>query len=308
MRPGLPVWRSLQYVPAHVEKYVAGAHTRGADAIILDLEDSVPPAEKGGARAGLAAAARQVGQAGADVLVRINGPEPMAAEDIAAAVGPGVAALSIAKAESPDQIRRLDALVTAAERKAGVADGTTGFLLLIESAAAFLQMADIARASPRVVALSMGAEDFAADVGLEPGEDTLQMPRQQVVIAAAAAGVMALGLIGAAVRFDDAEGYLAMARRSRRFGFVGSSCIHPSQIPLLNQAFSPTEDEIERARVVVAAAEAAEREGRGAFALNGKMIDAPVVAQAERALARHRAISARQERLKAWSSVSAAGP
>jgi citrate lyase subunit beta/citryl-CoA lyase len=290
---GLPVWRSLQYVPAHVEKYVATAHTRGADAIILDLEDSVPLAEKADARRGLPAAARQVGQAGADVLVRINSPPSMAAEDIAAAVGPDVAALSIAKAESADQLRRLDEATSEAERRAGVAEGRTAFLILIESAQGFLAMTEIARASPRVVALSMGNEDFAADVGMEPGEDTLLLPKQQLVIAAAAAGVMALGLVGAAVRFDDPEGYLAVARRSRRFGFVGSSCIHPSQIPLLNQAFSPTPEELAHARRVVEGAKAAEGEGRGAYSLDGRMIDAPIVLRAERLIARAAAIEAR---------------
>lgn len=285
--------RSLLYVPAHSERFISKAHERGADAIILDLEDAVPPAEKDAARAAVPGAARQVGQAGADVLVRINSPLDMAAEDIAAAVVPGVTALYVSKAETVDQIRRIDALTARAEAHAGVTAGATRLVLLIESAVGFLDMADLARASGRVVALSLGSEDFAADVGLDPAEDTLLMPKQQLVITAAAVGVMALGLVGGAVRFDDPEGYLAMARRSRRFGFSGSSAIHPSQIPLLNQAFSPSPEEMAQAARVVEASKAALAEGRGAFSMDGRMVDAPIVARAQRLLSRHAAIEAR---------------
>ena len=291
-----PVWRSLQYVPAHVEKFVASAHTRGADAIILDLEDSVPPEEKTRARGLVASAAERVGQAGADVLVRINQPADMAAADIEAAVGPAVVALYLPKVESPDEVRRIESAVEAAEARAGLAAGHTRLVILIESAAGFLDMAAIAKASPRVVALSMGAEDFCQDVGMEPSEETLLGPRQQLVIAAAAAGVMPLGLMGVATRFDQPEAYLEMARRSRRFGFAGSSCIHPSQIPLLNEAFSPTEKEVAYATRVLAEFDAAVAAGRGAVALDGKMIDAPIVARARALLDRHAAIQSRSSR------------
>ena len=288
-----PVWRSLQYVPAHVEKFVASAHTRGADAIILDLEDSVPPEEKARARGLAASAAERVGRAGADVLVRINQPAEMAAADIEAAVGPAVVALYLPKVESSDEVRRIEAQVAAAEGKAGLPAGHTRLVVLIESAAGFLEMVAIAKASARIVALSLGAEDFCQDVGMEPSEETLLGPRQQLVIAAAAAGVMPLGLIGVATRFDQPDAYLEMARRSRRFGFAGASCIHPSQIPLLNEAFSPGEKEVAYASRVLAEFDAAVASGRGAVALDGKMIDAPIVARARDLLDRHAAIQAR---------------
>lgn len=293
-----PVWRSLQYVPTHVEKFVASAHTRGADAIILDLEDAVPPEEKARARGLVQSAAERVGRAGADVLVRINALEAMAADDIAAAVSPAVVALALPKVESADDLLRTTDLVAEAEARCGLPEGHTGFYVLIESAAGFLRMAEIARATPRVTALALGGEDFCADVGMEPSEETLLGPKQALIIAAAAAGVMPLGVVGVATRFDDIEGYLAMARRSRAYGFAGSSCIHPSQIPLLNQAFSPTEKELEMAARVVAEAQAASAAGRGAFAIDGRMIDAPVVSRAQALLARHAAIEARVRRLQ----------
>lgn len=292
MTQELPVWRSLLYVPTHVEKFVASAHTRGSDAIILDLEDAVPPAEKARARGLVATAAQRVGQGGADVLVRINGPD-LADDDIDAAVGSAVTALYLPKVESADEVRRLSDRIAAAEGRAGVPDGRTRLVALIESAKGWLNMAQIAAASPRLAALSLGSEDFCADVGMEPSEETLMLPKQQLIITAASAGLMAFGVVGVNTNFKDEDAYLSMAKRSRGFGYSGSSAIHPSQVPLLNAAFSPDPAEIAHAERVIAAAQDAEREGRGAVALDGKMIDAPIVARAQALLARHRAILAR---------------
>ncbi len=292
MNETLPVWRSLLYVPTHVEKFVASAHTRGSDAVILDLEDAVPPAEKVRARGLVASAAERVGQGGADVLVRINGPA-LADDDIDACVGPHVAALYLPKVESGDEVRRLSDRIAAAEGRAGIPEGRTRLVVLIESAKGWLNMGEIAAASPRLVALSLGSEDFCVDVGMEPSEETLMLPKQQLIITAASAGLMAFGVVGVNTNFADQEAYLAMARRSRRFGYSGSSAIHPTQVALLNAAFSPDEAEIAHAKRVIAAAQAAGLEGRGAVALDGKMIDAPIVARAQALLARNRAILAR---------------
>lgn len=290
-----PVWRSLQYVPAHVEKYVSSPHIAAADAVILDLEDSVPADLKAFARAGLAKAIPTVARAGADVLVRINDGD-LATEDIAAAVQPGVAALVIPKVRDAARLKQLDQSVSAAEAVAGLASGSVRFVVLIETADGFLDMLAIARATPRVVAINLGNEDFAFDLGMEASEETLLMPRQQLAIVAAAAGVMPLGLMGPATRFDDPDAYRALALRSRRFGFVGSSCIHPSQIAILNEAFAPTAEAVGEARRLVEAAEEAGAEGRGAFAIDGRMIDRPIIARAEALLRRHQAIERRGTR------------
>lgn len=286
-----PVWRSLQYVPAHVEKYVSSPHVSEADAVILDLEDSVPADRKALARAGLAQAVATVGRTGADVLVRINDGD-MAAPDIEAAVRPGVAALVIPKVRDAARLRHLDRLVTDAEGRAGVSPGTVRFVVLIETADAFLDMLAIARATPRVIAISLGNEDFALDLGMEASDETLAMPRQQLVIVATAASIMPLGLMGVATRFDDPDAYRALALKSRRFGFVGSSCIHPSQIAILNEAFSPGAEQLVEAARIVAEAVEAERAGRGAFSIDGRMIDRPMVARAEALLRKQQAILA----------------
>jgi citrate lyase subunit beta / citryl-CoA lyase len=274
-----PVWRSLQYVPAHVEKYVSSPHIAAADAVILDLEDSVPVDRKTDARAGLDGAIAIVARSGADVLVRINDGD-MAAPDIAAAVKPAVAALVIPKVRDAARLKHLDQLVSDAEGRAGMTRGVTRFVVLIETADGFLDMLAIARATPRVIAINLGNEDFALDVGMEPSDETLALPRQQLAIVAAAARIMPLGLMGVATHFDDLDAYRALVLKSRRFGFVGSSCIHPSQIAVLNEAFSPTPDQLLYAERVVQGATEAERTGRGAFTIDGRMIDAPIVARA----------------------------
>lgn len=288
-----PVWRSLQYVPAHIERYVASPHIAAADAVILDLEDSVPADRKAHARAGLADAIPTVGSAGADVLVRINDGD-MAAEDIAAAVRPGVSALVIPKVRNVAQLKHLDGLVSDAEARAGMASGSVRFVVLIETADGFLDMPAIARASQRTIALNLGNEDFAFDLGMEASEETLLMPRQHLVIVAAATGLMPLGLMGSATRFDDPDAYRALALKSRRFGFVGSSCIHPSQIAVLNEAFSPAAEQVVEARRLVQAAEAAGADGRGAFSIDGRMVDGPIVARARALIHRHQTIEARR--------------
>lgn len=287
-----PVWRSLLYVPAHHEKHVGSARVREADAVILDLEDAVPPESKALARAALDAAIKAVGRWGADVLVRVNAEADLVEADVRVAVRPGVCALVLPKVESADAIRRMDRLVQAAEAEAGMAEGATRLLVLIESAKGLLALPSVLEASARIIAVNLGNEDFARDLGVEPSEETLRLPRQQMVIAAAASGVAPLGLIGQATRFDDLDGYRELAIRSRRLGHVGAACIHPSQIAVLNAVFSPSEKEVSEALAIVDAARMA---GAGAFALNGRMIDKPILSRAQALLERRRMIERKIE-------------
>jgi citrate lyase subunit beta/citryl-CoA lyase len=297
MPSSLPVWRSILYVPANVEKFIASAHTRGADCIQLDLEDSVVPSEKERARAGVAAAVKRVGCAGADVIVRVNRPLRMAVRDIEAAVCAEVLGLTIPKVDSAEHLRLLDELVSELEIERGLAAGATRFVAIIESAEAYLRMPAIATATPRLVAMILGAEDFALDLGIEPEEQALTTAKQQLIIAARAAGLMPLGLLGSIASYGDNAQFEAMALRSRRFGFMGATCIHPRQVPILNRAYAPTSAEIGRARAIVQEAERARAQGRGAFEIDGLMVDAPIVQRAEQLLARHAILVAREARL-----------
>jgi citrate lyase subunit beta/citryl-CoA lyase len=292
----LPLWRSLLYVPAHVERFVARAHERGADCIQLDLEDSVPAAEKAQARQGVAQAAARVRRGGADVVVRINRPLSLAVRDIEVAVGPHVDGLVISKVDSAGHLRLLDELIAEVELQRGLPEGHTKIIALVESASAWPRLGEIAQASPRIVALNMGAEDLALDCGMEADAETLWLPKQQLVFAAAAAGILALGVMGSTTRFDDEDAFRAIVRRSRRFGFSGASCIHPRQVAILNEGFAPSPEEVAQARRINEALARAEAEGRGAVALDGRMIDAPIAARARRVLAQQDAIEARQAR------------
>ena len=277
----LPVWRSLLFVPVTARRFVDGAARRGADAIILDLEDSVAASEKDRARTLVPEAAEIVSRGGADVVVRINRPLRLAVRDIEAAVGPGVLALALPKVDGPEHVRLLAEIIDEIEIERGMVPGTTRLIAMVETAAAFFRIAEIARAHPRLCALNLGAEDFATSAGISPDAEALSMPKQMAVFAARAAGIMPLGFIGTVAEFHDLEGFRQTIRRSRRLGFIGASVIHPSQVPILNEEFGWSDAEVDRARRMVATYDAAKAQGLGAVAFEGKMIDVPVVERAQ---------------------------
>jgi len=293
MKPGLPVWRSLMYVPVNVEKYVDKAHTRGADCIQVDLEDSVPMAEKDRARTLVPGVAARVRRGGADVVVRINRPLSMAVRDIEASVGPDVNGLAITKTQSGDHLKLLDELVGELEAKRGLPHGHTRFIAMVETPASFFRMPEIANAVERLAAMNIGGEDFALENGMAPVEETLQMPKQQMIFAARSAGIMPLGFIASVAGFGQWDAFRAMVNRSRQFGFMGAGCIHPGQVPIVNGEYTPSGEEVAYAKRIVEENAKAEAAGRASFALDGKMIDIPVVVRAERLIARHAAIQLR---------------
>ena len=294
MKENLPVWRSLLYVPVNVEKYVEKAHTRGADCLQLDLEDSVPSSEKAAARKLVAAAAKRVRRAGGDVVVRINSPRELAEPDLEFSIDQNVDGIAVTKAQSADHIRRIDDYISNLEAKRGLRNGHTRLIAMVETPGAFFQMPAIAQASPRLAAMNIGGEDFALETGMEPTEETLLMPKQQMVFAARAAGIMPLGFIASVAGFGDWDAFARMVRRSRQFGFMGAGCIHPGQVPIVNREYSPSADEVAYARRIVAENAKHEAAGRASWSLDGKMIDVPVVVRAQRLLARHAAIEARE--------------
>jgi len=282
----LPAWRSMMFCPANAERFVAKAHTRGADAIILDLEDSVAAADKAVARAVVGAAARSVGQGGADVLVRINRELHWAVEDIAAAVGPAVMGLVIPKVMGPEHIRLLAEVVTERELALGLPVGHTRFVALVESAAALEHLNAIARADDRMVAMAVGGEDLATNLDAEPSADALYVAKMLGLHAARAAGILPMGVLASVAGVAESDAYRAMLKRSRALGFACASCVHPAQVPLLNAAFGLSEAELARARRLVAAYEEGVARGAGAVLFEGAMVDKPVADRAYRLLAR----------------------
>jgi citrate lyase subunit beta/citryl-CoA lyase len=294
MTRALPMWRSLLFVPVTVRKFVDGAASRGADAIILDLEDSIAASEKERARQLLQEAADIVARRGAEVVVRINRPWRQTLKDLEAAVSPRVRALALPKVESADHVSMIAEVLNELEAERGMAKGATQLIAMIESAAAFFRIAEIARAHPRVAALTLGSEDFALSAGMLPEAEGLLYPKQQVVFASRAAGILPLGFVGTVADFGDLDAFRAVVRRSKRLGFVGASVIHPSQVPILNEEFRPARDEVDAARRIMAAYDAALAAGTGAIVVDGKMVDVPVVERARQVVAREEAIATRE--------------
>ncbi|MBN9332443.1 CoA ester lyase [Devosia sp.] len=250
--------RSLLYVPADQERFIAKAHLRGADAVILDLEDAVPEDRKAFARGNLVEAAKSLRQGSGAVAVRINSGSE---EDVEAALRTGVDLLVFPKANSLAVLDELDAMM----QQHGGAE--IPVLATIESPAGVLDAAAICR-HPRLAAVNLGSEDFALELGGVPDPDVLRMPKLLVHYAAKAAGKRSLGLLRSIADYADTGAIAEAAREARRHGFDGATCVHPSAVQLLNEAFAPTVAEIEWARAVVAT--------DGTVSLNGKMIDKPL--------------------------------
>lgn len=288
MKDNPALWRSLLFVPVLAERFVAKAHQRNADVIILDLEDSILPDRKAEARAALADATKQVGQGGASICVRINRPLELALPDIDAAVAAGATALMLPKVMGPEHVRLLSEVTLAAERRHRKAEGDTGILAVVETAAALPLLGAIASADRRVVAIGVGGEDLATELEAVPSGDSLYLPAMMALIAARAAGILPLGSLGAFAAFDDLETYRAAMRRSRALGFACAGCIHPAQVAVINEIYGPSGAEVERARRLIATFEAAVAAGAGAVAFEGAMLDLPVVQRARKLLARAR--------------------
>ena len=280
-----PVWRLMLYVPATSEKFIEKAHERGADAIKIDLEDAVALAEKARARTLVRSAAKTVARGGADVLVRVNRPLRMAVDDLEASVWPEVHGLVLPKVESADHIGFLAEIITELEDERDMQRGHIKLMALIETPRGYSNVRDIAHSSERLSAIALGQEDFSAEMGMvEPEGMSLLSYYQTVQVAAREAGILPIGYPGSIAEFTDLELFKSNALIARKLGFDGGACIHPKQVPILNEAFTPTDEEIDRSERMVAAYDAAMAAGDGAVAFEGKMIDVPVVARAERIL------------------------
>ena len=285
MLQALPFWRSMLFVPVNVPRFVARAHQRGADALILDLEDSLPVGQKLEGRAQLAAAVEALSAQGAQLVVRVNSSLRLVAADLEAAVLPGVRAICLPKVSGAAQLRWVADAISELEDERGLEEGAVGLIALIESAEALASLPEIARATPRLWAITLGSEDFSAEQGMVPNGETLLFPSQQIVFAARAAGITPLGFIGSIAEYGDLDAFRDTIRRSRHLGLRGGFCIHPDQVRVMNEEFAPSIEDLAEARAVIAAYEDALAEGRGTARYQGKMIDKPVVARAREVLA-----------------------
>jgi citrate lyase subunit beta/citryl-CoA lyase len=276
--------RSLLFVPGNRPERVAKAFACGADVVIIDLEDSVPAQDK---RAAREAAATAVERPHA-VFVRVNGFEaPDCYEDLLSVVRPGLGAVVLPKAESAAQLATLDWLIAQLERQRGMPAGGVALVPLVETARGVESLAALAGATPRVRRLSFGVADYSLDLGLQPGpgEPELAYIRARLVHCSRAAGLEP-PLDSVVVEVRDPVRFRDSASRARALGMGGKLCIHPDQVPVANEVFSPTPAELERARAIVAAFDAATGRGEAAITVGGEFVDAPVVERARRLLTR----------------------
>lgn len=284
MPPAQSTARSFLYVPGDRRDRIDGAASRGADALILDLEDAVPVARKEVARQTVARWLGEEGPGPPELWVRINAGS--AGADISACVTGRVTGLVAPKAEVR-LLAEVDELLAAQEAMLGVPRGRFAVLALIETAAGLLSAPEVTAAA-RVVRLGLGEVDLAADLGLVVTESRAEMAplRLQLVVASAAAGITAPAG-PTSTDFRDLDALRASTRALFRLGFRGRTAIHPAQLPVINEVFSPTPEEVEAARQLVAAYEDAVREGRGVLTDDrGRMVDVAVVRSARDLLAR----------------------
>ena len=306
------VRRSKLYVPVNREKFIAKAWTRGADCIIIDLEDSIAPADKASARKMVKDVLPVVQKGGAEVQIRIN--RDFEEADLDAVVLPGVNSLMIPKCETAEEIERLDDLVTQLEKERGLPDGSIQFDLIFESAKGIINVDHVADSNPRIVSITSGQADLSVDLGFtrfkELNFDQYFYAENRILYAACAAKVQPHG-IGAQNNVDftrvsmGQEAMLKACRHAFWMGYMGTSAIHPGWVKPANQGFAPPESEVALARKVKSALDEAYGRGEGSVSVDGKMYDVANMKHVHYLLARAEAIEKRN--IEKTAAVEAAG-
>lgn len=287
--------RSLLFVPGNRQNMLDKARPLPTDVLTLDLEDAVPVTEKAAARNLVRASIASMARPGRSTFVRVNSlGTGLTQADLEAVVAPGLDGISLPKVESAQDVEKVDLLLGTLEKARGLTAGTVKMIAWLESARGLLEAQHIAHASPRVVGLALGADDYTLDMGIVRSEsgDELFYPRSIIATAAMAAGAAPLDT--PYVNYKDEAGLVKDACFARQLGFKGKFLIHPSQIETVNRIFSPSAGEVEQARKVVAAFAEAVAHGTAVTSVEGKMVDTPVAERARKLLALAKAIAAKE--------------
>lgn len=282
--------RCVLYVPGNETRKIEKAVTLGADCVCLDLEDGVALNRKTDARGAIANAFRSLDFGKSEKLGRINGiGTGYESEDLEALVPAHPDGIVVPKVSDAEELRWVSGRIAELETRHGIAVGMITLIGMIENARGLLNLREIANADPRLQALIFGAEDYAADVGAMRTREGWEVlyARSAVVTACAAFGLQAIDLLY--LDFRDGQGLRAEAARGAELGYAGMQVIHPNQVPIVQEVFTPTEQAIISAKRIVDAARENLAEGHGAFALDNKMVDMPIIKAAERVLTRARA-------------------
>ncbi|GHV19415.1 putative citrate lyase, beta subunit [Spirochaetia bacterium] len=284
--------RTMLFVPGNNPGMIRDAGIYKADCIIFDLEDSVSVNEKDSARFLVFQALTTLSYPGKELVVRINDPNvQLGKDDLEAMVRTRKAVIRLPKTESAKDVMDCAALIEGIEKKIGAELGSTRMMAAIESAAGVLNAKEIAFASKRLTGISIGAEDYVTDLKTTRSPEGIELlfARSMILLAARAAGIDAIDTVFSNV--NDEDGLKREAALIRQLGFDGKSIINPRQIKTIHEVFTPSEKEIANAFAVLDAIKQAEKNGSGVISLNGKMIDKPIVARAERVLDLARAMS-----------------
>ena len=289
--------RSVLFTPGNNMRMIHKIPAIAADAVILDLEDSVPLIEKDTARIFIRDSLELASSGGAEVYVRINGlMTGLTAKDCDFIIQRGITGIMLPKDESKEDVLEAEKIIEKVERERGLEPGSIVLIPTLETAKGVVNVYEIATASKRIVAIGFGAVDFTRDMGTSLSKEGTELfyARSKTAIAARAAGVQALDTVF--IDLADREGLIKDTQLAKQLGFKGKFLIHPSQIDIVNQTFSPSPDEIGYAKKVVKAYKEAEARGLGVASLEGRMIDLPVFNQAEDLLALAKGIAEKQKR------------
>ena len=273
--------RSMLYVPGNSAAMIQQGGVYGADCILFDLEDSIAPTEKDAARILLKHMIPAVNFYGAEVVVRVNNLDtPFGFDDLQEIVPIQPDALRLPKIESADDVLRVEQMVQKLEERNNLPHDKMMFQAMIETAVGVENALEIAKSSPRVNGVTIGGQDLAADMGivLEKGGQGLDYASKRIIMAAKAARIDAMDTVF--VDVDDEEGLREATQYAKEIGFTGKAAINPRQIEVINDVFTPTEQEIEHAIDIITAYNQHKAKGVGVFALNGKMVDVPIVTRA----------------------------
>ena len=277
--------RTMMFVPGNNPGMMADAHIYGPDSIMLDLEDSVTMAEKDAARLLVYNALKSIDYGGVEMVVRINPlSTPYGKKDVEAVVRAGVDVIRMPKTETAAEVKELEDLILKVETAIGC-PGRTRIMAAIESALGLVNAYAIATASERMMGIALGAEDYSANLKTNrtPGGAELLLARETIVVAARAAGICCFDTVYS--NLEDMDSFRKEVELVKTLGFDGKSIINPRQIEIVNEVFTPTEKEIEKAMKIKAAIKEAQAKGSGVISVNGKMVDKPVVMRAERTIA-----------------------
>lgn len=293
------VRRSSLIFPINVPRFVEKASKRGADCLILDLEDSVPTTEKVAARALVKECIPIVGRGGGDITVRINAPIKWAKMDLEESIWPGLTCVALPKVESGKEVTVRENIITELEERRGIEPGTIQIAVAVETALGVIRAFEIASASPRVVTIGVGAEDLTQEMGVQTTKEGLELwyARSKVLMDAIAAGVQPMGLVGVEpFTWREPEKALDAAIQSRNLGYRGAQSIHPAPIPYLNQGFSIPQNEVLQMRKELETFEAGLKEGTASVNVDGRMIDIASAERCKKILKRAEAIDAMDRR------------